>query len=146
MPFIKPFTEVRIVTAGVLVGVVTVPEKPFAVATDILVTVPPETLNGPNVVEPIVTNKPAEVHHISPFRGNAGAAAQFRLKPEDPADDATEVTLPVNVPPLIGIPGVGLGPGDGCAEAQDADKSNPNTKKIIFTMISPKTCGHWKQR
>lgn len=49
--------------------------------------------------------------------GDAGAVAQFKLNIAVEALDGAVVTLPVNVPPLIGIPGTGPGPGWGCAQA-----------------------------
>ena len=41
-PLTMPLTVVDSVMEGVVVGVATVPDSPFAVATDALVTVPPE--------------------------------------------------------------------------------------------------------
>jgi hypothetical protein len=42
LPLIKPVIEVLIVIAGVDVAVDTVPANPFALTTEIVVTVPPD--------------------------------------------------------------------------------------------------------
>jgi hypothetical protein len=42
LPLRTPVTEVEIVIAGVLDAFETVPAKPFALTTDVVVTVPPD--------------------------------------------------------------------------------------------------------
>jgi hypothetical protein len=58
-PFRSPVTEVVIAIAGVVVGVVTVPPKPFAEVTDTEVTVPepppPPPPDADMVVSPVVS-------------------------------------------------------------------------------------------
>ena len=111
---VSPLTLVGVIApsvsviAGVVVAVATVPEMPFAVATDTVVTVPlppAGVLYAPFAFKNVVV--PPPVVSVTPFTDVVVSVAPVMV------GDVSKTNLPVPVAPVEVTPSIGLVAGEG---------------------------------